>query len=134
MVPTEQYIKLRGHHLICLHFFSGEGYNFEFVANLKEILEKARSGEEIEICSNADDICRKCPHLKGEVCYFDKNSDHEIRKMDRRAIKLLRLSAHERVQWLEIRDKIPEIIKEWTDTYCKVCGWRRACETKFSDL
>jgi hypothetical protein len=54
--------------------------------------------------------------------------------MDRRAIKLLRLSAHERVQWLEIRDKIPEIIKEWKDTYCKVCSWRRACEIKFSDL
>jgi hypothetical protein len=127
-------IKLRGHHLVCLHFFSGEGYNFEFVANLRKILEAAWSGKEIEVCSGADDICRKCPHLKGELCYFDKNSENEIRKMDRRAIKLLRLSAHGRVRWSKIRDKIPEIIKEWTDTYCKACGWRKACEIKFPDL
>lgn len=134
MCPMQPYIKLRGHHLICLNFFSGEGYNFEFVANLRKILERAWSGEEIEVCFGADDICRKCPHLKGKMCYFDKNSDNEIRKMDRRAIKLLRLSAHGRVQWLKIRDKIPEIIKEWTETHCKACGWRKACETKFRDL
>jgi hypothetical protein len=130
MCPAQTYIKLRGHHLICLNFFSGEGYNFEFIANLRKILEKAWSGEEIEICSGADDICRQCPHLRGNKCYFDKNSDNEIRKMDRRAIKLLRLSAHGRVHWLKIRDKIPEIIREWTKTHCKACGWRKACETK----
>ena len=134
MISIKQYIKLRGHHLICLHFFSGEGYNFEFVANLRKTLERACSGEEIEICTDADDICRKCPHLKGESCFFDKNSDNEIRKMDRKAIKLLRLSAHGRVQWLKIRDKIPGIIKQWANIYCKACGWRKACEATLRDL
>ena len=133
MVPDEQYIKLRGHHLICLHFFRGEGYNYEFVANLKEILERAWSGEKIEICSGADDVCKKCPHLKGKMCHFDGDADNEIRKMDRIAIKLLRLSAQGKFNWSEIRDKIPEIIEEWTGLYCKTCGWRKACEKSFPD-
>jgi hypothetical protein len=122
------HIRLRGHHLICLHFFSGEGYNCEFVENLRKILERAGSGEEIEICTGVDDICKKCPHLKEERCFFDKNSENEMIKMDMRAIKLLRLSAHGKVQWLKIRDKIPEIIKEWANTYCKACGWKKACK------
>lgn len=97
-------------------------------------MKRACSGEEIEICTDADDICRKCPHLKREKCFFDKNSDNEIRKMDRRAIKLLRLSAHDRVKWLNIRDEIPGIIKEWENLYCKACGWRKACEATLPDL
>jgi hypothetical protein len=121
-------IRLRGHHLICLHFFNGEGYDYEFIENLRKILERAWSGEKIKICSGADDICRKCPHLKGEMCYFDRDADQEIRKMDRRAIKLLRLSAQGKVDWSEIRDKIPAVIKEWADTYCKACGWKKACK------
>jgi hypothetical protein len=101
---------------------------------MREILERAWSGKEIEICSGADDICRECPHLENEKCCFDKNSDNEIRNMDRRAIKLLRLSAHGRVQWSKIGEKIPQIIKAWTDTYCKTCIWRKACEAKFRNL
>ena len=128
MVSVKKNIKLRGHHLICLHFFTGEGYNFEFVANLRMVLGRAKSGEEIEICTGADDICRKCPHLKGESCLYNKDSDNEIRKMDKRAIKLLRLSAHDKVKWLEITNKIPEIITEWANIYCETCEWRKTCE------
>jgi hypothetical protein len=130
-IPLMSPLRLRGHHLICLHFFSGEGYNFEFIGNLKKILERAESGEEIEICSGADDICRKCPHLKGKRCFYDKDTDGEIREMDRKAIKLLRLSSQKRVKWMKIRDEIPEIIHEWSRDYCETCGWRKACEATF---
>ncbi len=112
---------------MCLHFFSGEGYALEFISNLRKILERAGSGEEIAICTGADDVCGKCPHLKGERCLVDKDSDDEIREMDRRALELLRLSADGKVQWSMIKDKIPEIIEEWANTYCKACGWRKAC-------
>jgi hypothetical protein len=127
-------IRLRGHHLICLHFFSGEGYDLEFIANLRNILERAGSGEEITICTGADDVCCKCSHLKGERCLVDEDSDHEIREMDRRALKLLRLSADGKVKWLLMKDKIPEIIEEWRKTYCNACGWRKACEQHFQVL
>jgi len=127
-------IRLRGHHLICLHFFSGEGYDLKFIANLGKILERAGSGREITICTGADDVCCKCSHLNGERCFVDEDSDNEIREMDRRALKLLRLSADGKVHWTLIKDKIPEIIEEWRETYCNACCWRKACEQHFPVL
>ena len=58
-------MKLRGHHLVCLHFFTGEGYTKEFIDNLNRILKKAEAGEEIEVINSADDVCIKCPYFKG---------------------------------------------------------------------
>lgn len=121
-------IKLRGHHLICLHFFNGEGYNPEFVANLREILKRAETGEDIEFYSGADDICKMCPYLKGGRCLYDKDAETEIREMDRRALKLLSLKTKGRVKWLDIREKIPEIFHEWSREFCKGCDWRKVCE------
>lgn len=121
-------IKLRGHHLICLHFFRGEGYNPEFIANLNGILNRAEAGEEIEVYSGVDEVCKMCPYLKGEICFYDKDTEAEIREMDRRAIRLLRLRTRWRVKWLDIREKIPQIFREWAREYCKDCNWRTVCE------
>lgn len=127
-------IKLRGHHLICPHFFKGEGYNPEFIANLGEILKRVGSGEEIKIHSGADDVCKKCPYLKKGMCFYDKDIEAEIREMDRLALRLLKLKTKESVKWVDIRDKIPEILPVWARKYCKNCSWRKVCEKeeKFS--
>ena len=121
-------IKLRGHHLICLHFFKGEGYNPEFVKNLREILKRVEAGEELEVCSGADDVCKTCPYLKGKLCLYDKDAEAEIRAMDKRAMGLLRLKIMDRVNWQEIRERIPEAFHVWSEEYCKECEWRRVCE------
>ena len=127
-------IKLRGHHLICLHFFRGEGYNPEFIANLNGILNRAEAGEEIEVYSGADDVCKMCPYLKGEICLYDKDAGAEIREMDRRAIRLLSFKNQRRVKWRDIREKIPPIFREWAREYCKDCNWRTVCEKITSTL
>ncbi len=124
-------IKLRGHHLICLHFFKGEGYNPEFVKNLREILKRVEAGEEIEVYSGADNVCKMCPYLKGNRCLYDEDAETEIREMDRRAVKLLNIKTHERVKWLDIKGKIPEIFHEWLREYCESCDWRKVCEKGF---
>jgi len=121
-------IRLRGHHLICLHFFSGEGYDSEFVENLRKVLKRAEAGEEIEVSSGADDVCRKCPHLRGERCLYDKNAEDEIREMDWSALKLLGLENRRKVKWVEIREKIPGILQGWSKDYCRECDWRTVCE------
>uniref|UniRef100_A0A7C4WD24 DUF1284 domain-containing protein n=1 Tax=Geoglobus ahangari TaxID=113653 RepID=A0A7C4WD24_9EURY len=69
-------MKLRGHHLICLNFFKGEGYSKEFVENIERILKE----REIEVVIGADDVCSKCPHLKSGSCNYKENS----RKRDQR--------------------------------------------------
>jgi hypothetical protein len=121
-------LKLRGHHLICLHFFKGEGYSPEFVTNLRKILKRAEAGEIIEVYSGADDVCKMCPYLKLEMCFYAKDAESGIREMDRRAIELLGLKDQQRVKWIDIKGKIPEIFPEWAREYCKVCNWKKVCE------
>lgn len=70
---------LRGHHLICLHFFHGEGYSEAFVRNLKEVLKRAE--EEVKVTDGADDVCRACPYLKNNRCEYDEGEDEEVCKL-----------------------------------------------------
>jgi hypothetical protein len=125
--PLKSVIRLRGHHLICLHFFKGEGYNSQFLANLKNLLGRVKAGEEVEICSGADDVCKRCPYLRDGRCHYDSGAEDEIREMDRRALRLLRFYVHDKVKWQDIREKIPEILHEWSKDYCKDCEWRKVC-------
>ena len=124
----ESPIKLRGHHLICLHFFTGEGYNPEFIGNLKEILIRAQSREEIEVCSGLDDVCSVCPFLKERRCRYDKHAENEIQKMDRYATKLLRIEPGMKVMWFDVKERLRGILISWKENYCKSCNWRRVCE------
>jgi len=121
-------LQLRGHHLICLHFFRGEGYNSEFIANLREILKRAETGEWIEIASGADDVCKICPYLKMNRCVYDKDADKEIQEMDREAVELLELTVKDTVFWRNIRKKLPAIFHRWSEEFCRACDWRQACE------
>jgi hypothetical protein len=120
-------LKLRGHHLICLHFFRGEGYAPEFIALLGEILKRAVTGEQIEIVSDADDVCHICPYLRGEECFYHQESDQEIREMDRKALELLELKARDIVLWKHVRDKIPYVFYRWSQEFCSACYWNKAC-------
>ncbi len=120
-------IKFRGHHLICLHFFQGEGYNAEFIKNLITIMKMVKDGD-IEIHSGADDICRKCPYLHGEICKYNENAQEEITEMDERALQLLRLKLRMKVKWEEIRGRLQGIFPEWYISYCKDCDWKTVCE------
>ncbi|HDL15578.1 MAG TPA: DUF1284 domain-containing protein [Euryarchaeota archaeon] len=69
-------LKLRGHHLLCLNFFKGEGYNRNFVDNLRKVLDKAKR-EEFYIAIGSDDICIACSHLKDSQLPLPKPSGFE---------------------------------------------------------
>jgi len=132
MKSSSNPVKLRGHHLICLHFFHGEGYNPEFVANLREFIKRAMAGEEIAVQSGPDDVCEWCPYLRNEACAFNKGADDEIREMDKTALDLLQVKIGGRVKWSDMKEKIPDIFSRWSQTYCTMCDWRNACEKNAS--
>jgi hypothetical protein len=123
----EPAIRFRGHHLICLHFFKGEGYNSEFIENLSQLINRARAGTKIKVSPEADDVCRMCPYLKNEECFYNEVAEAEIREMDSLALKLLRLKKHDIINWLNIKDRIPDVFGKWAAIYCRECSWRRAC-------
>jgi hypothetical protein len=120
--------QLRGHHFICLHFFNGEGYDDEFIANLRDLLSIVE-GEAAEVLKGADDVCRKCRHLKEGICQYDENAEEEIQQMDKKALELLRYSYGEKVKWEEARRRLPEIFAQWYTAFCLDCDWIEVCKT-----
>lgn len=120
-------IRLRGHHLICLHFFGGEGYSEEFRESLRALVKEAEGGQEIEAASGADDVCRKCPYLSGDKCAYEEGADEEVRAMDRKALELLGIRPGESLRWAETRQRLPSAFRQWARSYCESCAWREAC-------
>ena len=121
--------KLRGHHLICLHFFSGEGYDAAFTKNLNSVIAEAEEGI-IEVHPGSDDICKKCPSLQSGKCMHSADAEDEIRLLDARALRLLGLSPGQRVGWRHIAAMLPTIFREWHECSCNECCWKWACEQK----
>ena len=118
---------LRGHHLICLHFFSGEGYDQTYIDNLRDTLNRVKS-EGLTIGTGRDDVCEKCPYMKTGSCQHSENADAEIREMDRKALELLDLSAENRVEWGSLKTIIPALFSEWFSCYCNDCEWLTVCD------
>lgn len=116
--------RLRGHHLICLNFFKGEGYSPEFVENLKAVI----SDEEILVVFGADDVCEMCLHLKDGICSYSDSSEEEVTELDQMAYRLLNSYPGQRTTWQEVRERLPEIMKTWKEFACAECDWRAVCE------
>jgi hypothetical protein len=114
---------LRGHHLVCLNFFGGEGYDSTFVENLKNVVASAEK-EGVKVCRGADDVCSVCPYLIGGRC----RDEEEISKMDAAALDLLNIVPGQEIQWGTVRGKLHELFYTWHDTYCLDCGWQDACQ------
>ena len=119
--------KLRGHHLICLHFFNGKGYNREFTENLRCVLEKAENLG-VEVSVGADDVCMECPYMRDKKCCSEDHSNQEIIEMDEFALKLLKEASDSKLGWNALKEKIPAIFHLWLERYCKRCCWTNACE------
>ena len=119
--------KLRSHHLICLHFYDGEGYDEPFIRNLEERLDTIRR-EGVVVAEGPDDVCEPCPHRNRELCTFSRTADREIREMDAKALALLGLEPGRKVGWTWLRDTVITVFPRWHATHCRLCTWRQSCE------
>jgi len=115
--------KLRGHHLICLNFFRGEGYSEEFIKNIYATIEK----DEIAVVEGPDDVCLKCPHLKDGRCANNEYTDEMIHVQDHKALRLLGFRPGMVVDWKIIASRLPGILGEWKTRFCAGCGYYKVC-------
>ncbi|MCX9013944.1 MAG: DUF1284 domain-containing protein [Candidatus Methanoperedens sp.] len=115
--------KLRGHHLICLHFFKGEGYSEEFIKNIYNVLKN----QKMKVADGADDICTKCPNLVEGKCASREYSDEDIRAQDTEALRLLELEPGMVVGWQNIAEMLPPILDEWRARFCNECKYSKVC-------
>ncbi|HIH43678.1 MAG TPA: DUF1284 domain-containing protein [Candidatus Methanoperedenaceae archaeon] len=115
--------KLRGHHLICLNFFRGEGYSKEFIANIRTVLKDGN----VEVVQGPDDVCAVCPYLKEGKCASDEYTNDVILFQDSVALGLLGMRPGDRAGWKTISGKVPSILARWKAQFCAGCGYKKIC-------
>lgn len=121
-------MKLRGHHLVCLHYYQGKGYAPDFVEKLTALISRAETGEEIEVVLGADDVCRTCPNLSNGQCAHKEGAEQEIRTLDEMARSFLAVDAGDQVSWQELKNKVGSAPEDWFASFCKGCDWLSLCD------
>lgn len=116
-------LRLRGHHLLCLHGFRGFGYSPEFVSNMTAVRDSLiASTREIELLDSPDDICRECPHLTGDEC-SQGNGEFGKRRMDTAVVRKLGLSPGDRMDSRELFQLVRKRFSTGLEEICADCQW-----------
>jgi hypothetical protein len=121
---------LRGHHLICLHFFKGEGYDTVFVENLKHVIDRANR-EGVMVQRGVDDVCHACQHLEGSECNYRAGNEDEIKRLDALALRLLNLEVGAEGDWGDLEKMLPRTFHEWKSRACEKCDWLSTCRSTY---
>lgn len=119
-------MKIRAHHLLCLQGFQGYGYDKNFTMGMEEILRVLKSdpSPNIQVVTEADEICGICPNLVDEECV----DCLKIKTMDLNVIKTINLDENQIITFkkaLQIIDR--ELSLESIKTICEGCVWRDKC-------
>lgn len=107
--------ELRGHHLFCLLFIEGHGYDEGFIENLKKIVKDWQETP-VKIIQGPDDVCKKCPGLKNNQCVYHGNET--VKEDDERALNLLGIRTGDIVEKKSLKEKISRVIKTWEEQSC----------------
>ncbi len=122
-------IKLRGHHLLCVHGFQGMGYSPDFIKKMREVVHFVRDdGQDgpIQVEEQSDLLCRECPNLGVGGCQSSYDAEGKIRSMDSRVLNYLGLKKGEiysKSHLVQVtKDKVaPEDLER----LCYECSWLR---------
>lgn len=81
-------LTIRGHHLLCMLGFRGEGYSDGFVRNMRRVVERFHSERAllVQLVDEPDDICSACPNLDAGRCTAREGADERTRCMDREVL------------------------------------------------
>lgn len=120
-------ICLRGHHLVCLRFYRGEGFPHNYVENLRSVVMAAQE-QGVKVVLGADQVCASCPSMKDGLCLHAPGWEDEIRAMDQAALELLGVRPEEMISWEELGARLKRCFSLWRGRFCSGCGWREACE------
>lgn len=126
MSDCKQTIRLRAHHLLCMHGFRGKGYSDLFVRRLREIIDRLNDNPDqiIEIIHGVDDICLSCPHVKPDgLC------DHEtkVSVYDKKVQDFFNI--HEGCTiFSKLRERVDDHVNaKALNSICPDCQWLDLC-------
>lgn len=121
-------IMLRAHHGLCLAFFEGKGYDDVFASHMGEILQQMQANPPLQILSEKDIICEKCPNLGKEGC----NTFHQVQEYDHKVLSYCGLQENTLTDWKTFSALISEKIltKGKRSLICGDCEWNDICSSK----
>ena len=120
-------IRLRGHTLLCLQGFRGEGYSPEFVQNMASVHETLTNYPDtfVEVLASPDAICVACPHRHQSGCTLNgAQSEEDMKEQDLVVIKRLGLQIGSRLHWRDILERIRiSVSSDDLPSICGSCRW-----------
>ncbi len=120
-------IRLRGHTLLCLQGFRGEGYSREFVENMASVHRTLIDDPEtrVEVLASPDAVCGACPHQQTSGCTLNSvRSEEEMQDQDRVVLQKLGLEVGDRVRWRDILERIRRSVAgDDLASICGTCRW-----------
>jgi hypothetical protein len=120
-------IRLRGHTILCLQGFRGEGYSQGFIENLARIHRDLTEHPEtlVTLVDTPDAVCGACPHRAEMGCTLKGDtSEQEMQAQDRHVLALLRFRPDVCVRWGDILDRIRgSITGDSLPNICGRCRW-----------
>jgi len=130
---ADEPIVIRGHTLLCLQGFRGEGYDVHFVDRLTEI-HKALSTDparSVQVVQAPDALCSYCPNLTMDRCELNgADSEVEIKAQDADVMRRLgigigiEIGIGEILSWQEILNRIGTRLKgDDLNEICGGCRW-----------
>ena len=120
-------IRLRHHHLMCMHTYSGTGYSGDFCRNMEQILRTLRRNPDTVIALSAacDDICGACPNRIGNRC----QEEVSIQKRDAEVAAFFDCRSGMRMTYRQLLEKIGPAFSKLTDVseVCHRCEFYDLC-------
>lgn len=118
---------IRGHTLLCLQGFRGEGYSPAFVENMRAVHRRLSIDPEatVRVIAAPDLICSACPHLQSDGCHLKGPAfEAPMQRQDREVIARLGIAEGEILPWGEILHRIAAQIEGGDlDAICGSCPW-----------
>ncbi|HEY3298782.1 MAG TPA: DUF1284 domain-containing protein [Armatimonadota bacterium] len=117
-------LKIRGHHLLCIHGFRGLGYSPDFVSNMQAILDTLMESPEmkIEAVDSPDAICAACPHLVEGACTRGEGEPN-VAARDLEVLRKLSLEPGGEISVREVFARTGVSFSGGLGEICASCSW-----------
>lgn len=125
MSNSNEIIKIRPHHGMCIQFFRGEGYSGEFVRGMSSIIFTLNAGARVQLTDCTDSVCEFCPNNSEGLC----TSADRVSKFDRGVLDLCGLNCGDILSWDEFRGIVRQNIIDCgrMKDICGDCQWAYIC-------
>ncbi len=116
--------RLRGHHLLCLLAFSGDGYSQAFIERFAKLARVYRNPKSlIEVLVSADDACAACPHGSPDGCRSAIDGPEQaVKNLDRSVLDMLGIEPGVHLA-RDLHQRLAKAGNEAIHATCKACSW-----------